>query len=37
MWLVGEDGTVEMFDSSGRIDASSFGIALSPLRWRRRR
>jgi Uma2 family endonuclease len=28
VWLVSEDGALEMLDASGRIDASSFGIAL---------
>jgi len=28
--LVGEDGSVDMLDASGRIDASSFGVALTP-------
>jgi len=32
VWLVREDGSVEMFDASGAIDASSFGIALTPPR-----
>ena len=32
VWLVAEDGSVEMFDASGRIDASSFAIALAPPR-----
>jgi Uma2 family endonuclease len=30
VWLVAEDGTVEMFDSSGRIAISALGIALGP-------
>ena len=30
VWLVGEDGTIEMFDASGPIETSSFGIELSP-------
>jgi hypothetical protein len=29
---VAEDGTVEMLDANGRIDSSSFGIALAPPR-----
>lgn len=29
VWLVGEDGIVELIDPSGRIEISSFGIALS--------
>ena len=32
VWLVAEDGTVEMFDSGGRIERSSFGVALAPPR-----
>ena len=32
VWLVREDGSVEMFDASGPIAASSFGIALTPPR-----
>jgi Uma2 family endonuclease len=32
VWLVAEDGTIEMFDARGRVDASSFGIALTPPR-----
>lgn len=32
LWLVGEDGAIEMFDASGRIEMSSFGIALTPPR-----
>jgi Uma2 family endonuclease len=27
VWLVAADGTIEMFDTHGRLDASSFGIA----------
>jgi Uma2 family endonuclease len=30
VWLVAEDGTVEMFAADGRIEASSLGIALAP-------
>jgi Uma2 family endonuclease len=30
VWLVAEDGTVEMFDGGGRIERSSLGIALTP-------
>jgi Uma2 family endonuclease len=30
VWLVAPDGTVEMFDESGRIAASSLGITLGP-------
>jgi Uma2 family endonuclease len=29
VWLAAADGTIEMFDAHGRIDASSFGIALT--------
>jgi Uma2 family endonuclease len=32
VWLVAENGTVEMFDTTGRIETSSFGIALEPPR-----
>ena len=32
VWLVAADGTMEMFDAHGGIDASSFGIALTPPR-----
>jgi Uma2 family endonuclease len=32
VWLVAEDATIEMFDARGRIEASSFGIALTPPR-----
>lgn len=32
VWLVAADGTMEMFDAQGGIDASSFGIALTPPR-----
>jgi hypothetical protein len=28
VWLVTEDGTIEMFDASGRVETSSLGIAL---------
>lgn len=30
VWLVDEDGTLEMFGKNGRIEASSLGIALGP-------
>jgi len=30
VWLVTEDGTVQMFDADGRIAASALGFALSP-------
>ena len=30
VWLVAEDGTVEMFDETGRIAVSALGIALGP-------
>lgn len=30
VWLVAEDGTVDMFDARGRITASSFGIDMEP-------
>jgi Uma2 family endonuclease len=30
VWLVAADGTVEMFDASGRIASSALGIALGP-------
>lgn len=29
VWLVAEDGTIEMFDERGRIETSSLGIALT--------
>jgi hypothetical protein len=32
VWLVAEDGTLEMFDEHGPIETSSFGIALTPPR-----
>jgi Uma2 family endonuclease len=31
VWLVDEDGTVQMFDARGRVAASSFGIAIDAL------
>jgi Uma2 family endonuclease len=32
VWLVGKDGTIEMFDASRPIETSSFGIELNPPR-----
>jgi Uma2 family endonuclease len=30
VWLMAEDGTIEMFDEHGRVEKSGFGIALTP-------
>jgi Uma2 family endonuclease len=31
VWLIGEDGAVEVFDARGRVAERSLGIAIGPL------
>lgn len=31
VWLIAEDGSIEMFDASGRVEEGSLGIAIGPM------